>query len=68
MAGLVPAIHVFATAIDKVRRGCPARGRAWRVCCFATAKKSRTALYSHTSLWSPASPRQWTGRGTACEM
>jgi len=30
MAGLVPAIHVF---LVQERRGCPARGRAWRGCC-----------------------------------
>jgi len=29
MAGLVPAIHVFFSTGDQ-RRGCPARGRAWR--------------------------------------
>jgi len=30
MAGLVPAIHDFSEFPEE-RRGCPARGRAWRV-------------------------------------
>jgi len=31
MAGLVPAIHAFLLWIAlQARRGCPARGRAWR--------------------------------------
>jgi len=29
MAGLVPAIHVFAVAM-LLRRGCPRQARAWR--------------------------------------
>jgi len=32
MAGLVQAVHVFF-AVMLLRRGCPARGRAWRLCC-----------------------------------
>jgi hypothetical protein len=28
MAGLVPAIHVFAFTAEAERRGCPAQGRA----------------------------------------
>jgi len=38
MAGLVPAIHVFLALLDQ-RRGCPAQGRAWRVCQTARHRK-----------------------------
>ena len=41
MAGLVPAIHVFA---GDQRRGCPAQGRAWTAARTESDEKTQAAL------------------------